>query len=337
MLSKEPLISVIIPAFNIEKYIKSCIDSILSQTYRNLEIIIVNDGSTDSTSFIIDQCAKEDIRINVYHKENGGVTSARLLGVKKAHGDWIGFVDGDDWIEPEMYERLLKNAMENQADISHCGYQMVFSDHVDYYYGTKQFSLYDHREALKELLGGRFEPSLGNKLYTKSLVMELVDSRVIQTDIKINEDLLMNYYLFDKSKTSVFEDLCLYHYQVRKGSAATSSTNIFRYRDPILVGKILSEETKRDKELYIICISALVEKLIRVSTLQFDGKEIEIKECILEAREELQRLLPEIRRESRFSLRIKLLSEMASFSPSFYNCIHTFYKKIKGNYHKYDV
>ena len=131
------LISIIIPAYNIENYISTCLDSLLAQTYRDLEIIVVNDGSKDGTGAIMDTYAARDSRIMAIHKENGGVTSARLCGVKAATGDWIGFVDGDDIIEPDMYERLMANAVKHGADISHCGYRMVFpSGKVDYYYNT---------------------------------------------------------------------------------------------------------------------------------------------------------------------------------------------------------
>ena len=120
------LISIIVPAYNIEKYIGRCLDSILNQTYKNIEVIVVNDGSSDSTGSIIDDYSRKDDRVKPFHKENGGVSSARILGVNHAIGDYIGFVDGDDYVEPEMFEHLLNNALKYNADISHCGYQMVF-------------------------------------------------------------------------------------------------------------------------------------------------------------------------------------------------------------------
>lgn len=130
-------ISVVVPVFNIEKYVERCAYSILNQTYANLEIIMVDDGSTDGSGKIIDQIAASDSRIKVIHKENGGVTSARMAGIKSATGEWIGFVDGDDEVEPDMFRHLLQNAIIYQADISHCGYQMVFPDgRIDYYYNT---------------------------------------------------------------------------------------------------------------------------------------------------------------------------------------------------------
>ena len=124
----EKLVSVIIPAYNIEDYIGRCLDSIISQTYKNLEIIVVDDGSRDYTGEILDNYAKKDRRIKVIHKENGGVSSARNKGIEAAEGDYIGFIDGDDLIEPGMYKTLVDLLEEENADIAHCGYQMVFPD-----------------------------------------------------------------------------------------------------------------------------------------------------------------------------------------------------------------
>ena len=118
-------VSLIMPAYNIESEIKRSIESVLKQTYTNIELIIVDDGSKDSTPNIIDQYAKYHANIIPIHRENGGVFSARIDGIFQSTGDYIGFIDGDDYIEPEMIEQLLKNAIEHNADISHCGYKMV--------------------------------------------------------------------------------------------------------------------------------------------------------------------------------------------------------------------
>ena len=134
-------ISIIVPAYNIEAYLGRCLDSLLVQTHENIEIVVVDDGSKDATRTIMDDYASRDNRIKVLHKENGGVTSARLCGVAEASGDWIGFVDGDDYVEPEMFARLLKNALDYHADISHCGYRMVFPNgRVDYKLSNKETS-----------------------------------------------------------------------------------------------------------------------------------------------------------------------------------------------------
>jgi len=185
-------ISVIVPAYNIEKELERCLDSIAAQTYGNVEIVVVNDGSKDGTGEIIDRYAAKDGRVVAIHKENGGVTSARLAGVRAATGDWIGFVDGDDYIEPDMYEKLMENALKHNADISHCGYQICFADgRTRHFYNTGRLVQQDRITGLKDLISGEFiEPTLCDKLFRKSLFSSLLCEAVMPEDIKVNEDLL---------------------------------------------------------------------------------------------------------------------------------------------------
>ena len=148
------MISVIVPAYNVEKTIKRTLDSILKQTYSELEVVVIDDGSTDHTGKIIDWYQKKyPKKIRVFHVPNEGVTAARMRGVRAAKGTWIGFVDGDDEIDPDMYEKLLKNALKYHADISHCGYQMQFSDgRIHYFYNTGILVKQEKTEGVKELL-----------------------------------------------------------------------------------------------------------------------------------------------------------------------------------------
>ena len=117
-----PLITVLVPCFNVEKFVEECIDSILAQTYSNLEVICINDGSTDSTPQILDRYANSDKRIRVISKTNSGYGHSMNVGLDAAKGDYIGIVESDDFIEPDMFEKLLKNAVANDLDISKCGY-----------------------------------------------------------------------------------------------------------------------------------------------------------------------------------------------------------------------
>ena len=143
-------ISVIVPVYNLQDDLERCVVSIMAQTYSDLEIILIDDGSTDRSRDVIQKLADMDGRIVPVYKENGGVTSARLAGLRKATGEYIGFVDGDDEIEPDMYEFLLKNALDYNADISHCGYQMAFDDgRVNYFYNTGRVVLQDRNTGLK--------------------------------------------------------------------------------------------------------------------------------------------------------------------------------------------
>lgn len=236
-------ISIVVPVFNIEGYVERCLQSLLQQTYTNLEVLAIDDGSTDSSGAILDRLATTDSRIKVIHKENGGVTSARMSGIRNATGEWIGFVDGDDKIESDMYERLLRNSAEYHADISHCGYQMCFDDgRIHYFHNTGLLVQQDKITALKELLSGvRIEPGLCNKLFHKTLFRSLLHGGAVPLDIKINEDLLMNYRLFSEAERTVFEDWCPYHYIVRSTSASQAKLNPHKIYDPIKVKEIIRQ------------------------------------------------------------------------------------------------
>ena len=272
------LISVVVPAYNIEKYIERCIKSILNQTYINIEVIIVDDGSTDNTASIIDKYALKDHRVIPIHKENGGVSSARVEGIHRATGEWIGFVDGDDVIEANMYEVLMNNAIKYNADISHCGYQMVFPDgHVDYYYGTKKISEQNKRQGLIDLIKGDFiEPGLWNKLYKKSIVKKAIKSKIWNCNIRINENLLMNYLIFKETNKSLYDDRVFYHYILRKGSATVTHKEEYQLLDPLRVIEIIKEDLIDDDELYKIAYLRYLRILINIS-LQNDWKKAALK------------------------------------------------------------
>lgn len=269
---KSDKITVVVPVYNLEESISRSVESICNQTYDNLEIIIVDDGSTDGSRDVIERLAGKDERIIPLFKKNGGVTSARLAGVRAATGDWIGFVDGDDEIEPDMYEFLIRNAVDSQAQISHCGYQMIFPDgRVNYFHNTALRVEHDKITALKELLSGsRIEPGLCNKLFHKTLFHSLLHDGVMDTTIKINEDLLMNFIVFSEANKSVFEDRCPYHYIVRYSSASRQSLNQYQIYDPIKVKQYIVDHAA--EELQGSAKAAYLATCINVyNTLTCDG------------------------------------------------------------------
>ena len=168
-------ISIVVPAYNTAPWLPRTLESLLSQTHENLEIIVVNDGSGDDTRAVLDAFAAREDRIRAIHKENGGVTSARLAGIAAATGEWIGFVDGDDTVEQQMFAHLLKNAKETGADISHCGHRVLFPDgRVEMVHGTGDKRRQDRLTGIRELLdGGQIESSLCTKLFRRKLFENL--------------------------------------------------------------------------------------------------------------------------------------------------------------------
>lgn len=170
---KLPLISVIIPVYNVEKYLRRCVETVRNQTYHCLEIILVDDGSTDCSGKICDDLKEADKRIKVIHKQNGGLSSARNAGIRAARGAYLGFVDSDDWILPEMYMDLYRMIASGDYDISVCGLVRAYSkDSVKYVPELYSRRVYTKDEYLKKILKVKTQDSnhyACNKLYKKSI------------------------------------------------------------------------------------------------------------------------------------------------------------------------
>ena len=240
------LISVVVPAYNAAPFLKRSLDSLMAQTHKALEVVVVNDGSTDETGALLDEYAAQHPSVKVIHKENGGVTSARLQGVAETSGNWIGFMDADDFIDPDMYARLLENAQAHCADIAHCAHQIHFPDgRVEYVNRTDSISVKDNSNGMRGLLEFEIEGSLCLKLYRRELFAGL--EQWMDDTIRNNEDFLMNCFLFGKAGKSVFEGVCLYHYILHKGSASYRGITEQVIFDPIRARQILL--TSCDPEL----------------------------------------------------------------------------------------
>lgn len=317
------MISIIVPAYNIESYIARALDSILAQTYTDIEIIVVDDGSQDGTGAVIDNYAAQyPEHVIAIHISNGGVTNARLTGVAQANGEWIGFVDGDDEIEPNMYERLLKNAQQHNAQISHCGYQMCFDDgRVHYFHNTGSLVLQDKATSLKDLLEGTMvEPGLCNKLFRKSLFNGILLSNVMDRSVKINEDLLMNFYLFSAAEKSVFEDWCPYHYIVRSSSASRSKLNAHRIYDPIRVKEQIVKVAEPEilpvaRKVYLMTCIAVYNSIILSKQSDLEKDCCQIRRMIMNHAEW----------RSLLSRKQQLLANLIQYAPALYKLLYCFY------------
>lgn len=214
------LISIIIPVYNAEKFIAKCLDSVLNQSHQNLEIILVNDGSTDQSGFICDEYAQRDERVSVLHKENGGVSSARNTGLKIAKGKYIGFVDPDDWIEPGMFENLYQLIVNYQADISACGYVMETLDGHPLNQSTKSNVInYNRAEALNNILDTKgFQGFTCNKLFSAELLQK-TPATLFDYEIHFGEDLLFCCEAILKCNHIIFDPDPYYHYIMHESNA----------------------------------------------------------------------------------------------------------------------
>ena len=169
-VSKKPAVSVVVPVYNVEAYLDRCVESLVTQTLRDIEIILVDDGSTDSSPSLCDAWAKRDARIGAVHKMNGGLSDARNIGVEIAKADLIGFVDSDDWVEPNMYETLYRHIREDGSDIAVCGTRELFPTRVVDPLPPKQY-VQTGKEALRDqLIGDIIHVWVPTKLYTRSIV-----------------------------------------------------------------------------------------------------------------------------------------------------------------------
>ena len=241
---KNDLISIIVPAYNVEKYVSRTIDSLLNQTYSLIEIMCVDDGSSDNTYSILQNYAKKDSRVKAYTKTNEGVTKARKFGFEKANGEYIGFTDADDIVDADMFQRLYDNLITYCADISHCGYVVDnLNGTKEYFYNTGCLAQQDKKSGVESLISGSFEPGLCNKLYKYDLLHNLFQNDIMDYSIKMNEDVLMNYFLFKEANSSVIEDVCLYHYVKREGSATVSGFNKDYSLDKIKVKQIIRDDS----------------------------------------------------------------------------------------------
>ena len=206
-----PLISVIVPIYNMEPFLRRCVTSIINQTFEDLEIILVNDGSTDTSGDIIREIAAEDSRVKVISQTNQGVSAARNEGLKAAKGKYIGFVDADDYIKPDMYENLLNALVKYQADIACCGYQTVFENGQINSNGLEGLqTVMDRNSYIMHLFDAprTVLQSLWNKLFIRGKITEYFNEAFTICE---DSDFLINYVLNIKTAVIVHKvGYCIY-------------------------------------------------------------------------------------------------------------------------------
>ena len=213
-----PTISIIVPVYNVKEYLPRCLDSLISQTLKDIEIIAIDDGSTDGSSSVLDSYSIKDERIKVIHVENGGVARARNIGLDNAKGEYIGFVDSDDFVDSQMYEKLLKVALETKSDFVQCLFDVV-DDNSPVITPTskREVTVIDNQNEIVGLFFDcKIDASVCNKLYSRLVLSQIR----FPIDWAFAEDFSLNIKsLFECRRIALINDV-LYHYYVRSASAS---------------------------------------------------------------------------------------------------------------------
>ena len=258
-MNYKELVSVIIPVYNVERYLRKCVSSVISQTYTNLEIILIDDGSTDSSGKICDELQKTDKRINVIHQENKGLSYARNAGMNNCNGDYLLFVDSDDYIKDTMVELMIKAITELKVDVVECEYNRTNSDleKFDFNKDTLEFTKHTNEEFLKYVLEWRFHyPMTWNKLYKASTFLKYSfrEGKLNEDEFFINDWVLDIPYIGHVNRA-------LYNYRMRKDSIT---------RGPMSLSKLASIEAYVER-YYIIKhnFPNLINNMLNVIGYQF--------------------------------------------------------------------
>ena len=316
-------ISVIIPVFNVEKYLNNCINSIVNQTYKNLEIILVDDGSTDSSGELCDNWALKDNRIIVIHQKNSGVSVARNVGLKASTGNFISFIDSDDEIECDMYSFLIDLILTYNSDISHCGYKRLNErgEVIKECSGTHKIMIHTYIKAISNMIEGKyFSGSLWNKLYKK----KTIGNCFFEKRLKNNEDILFNVMVFQRAHKIVFGDETKYCYYERKSSACNNMNYDIKINNGILATEIMIKGCTNPqlysifyKRLFLIKSGAFRNRLIDPSccSLDYDGLRHYIKS--------------NYRNIKGLTLKYKINYFMMMYMPNIYKFIYKVYDRIR--------
>lgn len=314
MLNNQPLVSVIVPVYKVEAYLDDCVKSIVEQTYNNLEIILVDDGSPDNCPKMCDEWAKRDTRIKVIHKQNGGLSDARNAGLDIATGDYITFVDSDDLVDVCMIDIMARKAEENHVDIVECNF-IKFSDESPKHKGNEshQDDLYETKSALEQLINeNAFHYTVWNKIYRKHIFDDL------QFEVgKLHEDVFFTYQAFGKSKTVLKISEYLYFYRQRADSIMGTAFSIKTLDSLDARRQQLEYMRKEYPELEGVAQAQLLGSCMYFSQLALLSEDKKLQEIALEKAECIFR---QERKNMKYSARRKQKMWLNIASISFVGC-----------------
>ena len=324
------LISIIVPVYNVEKYLDKCINSLINQSYKNLEIILIDDGSNDNSREICDEYALEDNRIKVIHKENEGLSATRNLGIDISKGDYIIFIDSDDWVNKDIISKLLNLIKKYNSDIAVCDYSLAYdeNEHIEkekIY--EKNFSSIDALKDLYERTGGVIKSISCCKLYKRKLFKDIVFPVG-----KIHEDEFVTYKLLYKAKRISYINEKLYYYRQRANSIMHSKVDekcldalqAFEERLNFIKNNI------EDEEVYNLTAKAYY--VLILNRYYILTKYCEYKEKYLDyLRKKAKNFYKKNKAILRWPLKLQIIYTSFIFNPKIYIMIEDISRKRKGD------
>lgn len=331
-MTQELLVSVIVPVYNIMDYLERCVDSICAQTYRNLEIILVDDGSTDGTAQLCDKLAQKDNRIRVFHKENGGSSSARNLGIDHAKGDYLGFIDSDDYIEADMYELLVQAVCEYGVPIAQTGRDEIDTDgnkRPDVCTPPKQTILIPSEDFMRELLMHRGDCSFCTKLVKK----ELFSTERFPEGV-LNEDFYLLTHMLPKISGIASLPHQSYHVFYRIGSNTRKKTeNEFSraYIDSVdnadMVREIVDKEFPQLKTISMrFGLYQRMEYILHIPIGQMTRENVQYRQIVSYLRKYWFRAVA----NPYLTMKNKIYLTVFAIAPKTVKKLHRFQKRIRG-------
>ncbi len=309
-------ISVIIPVYNVREYLGKCVDSVISQTFKDLEIILVDDGSTDGSGELCDEIQKKDSRVNVIHQKNQGLAVARNVGLDIAKGEWIAFLDSDDWIQPEMYEELINLANSYTAEIVSCATHRCESEDVPIPNLDNKIVVMNESQIVKELISTeilRFE--VWNKLWKKTLID---DVRFIPK--QVSEDVHFDRILFSRVDKIVHINKVMHNYRVNRPG---STNTYFRINRLCIFDEFdkwyddLIKKNKNELASNIAVIAAQFAIHIYEETIEKDV-EYEVRELLISA---FRKNNERAKKRGNYYGFYSVKASVMAFSPKLYSCL----------------
>lgn len=321
------LISVVIPVYNVENCLDKCVESIVNQTYRNLEIILVDDGSSDKCPSMCDEWAKKDSRIKVIHKENGGVSSARNAGLKLVGGKYVSFVDSDDYLEYSAYEIMYNAVIKDDFDICVCNFKCLDDNNLISYRHCGDNVFYGE-QILKTFFEGDYynQYSVCNKMY-KSCIIK-ANNIMFEVMNKYGEDFQFNYKFFKHVEKLISVKDCLYIYlRGRKGAVTTNITRdmVNRWQTNYLY---MLEHEKNNSKIYKTLLSKHAAEMMCCcrELLKSNNKDL-ILQCYPSIVNEVEKYYKEFMSLEDLSFAVRLSIKIINLNPSLFKTLYGIYIK----------